>query len=73
MFTHRSTALLDRVSSAKTHGNFLTLKQNEWLEPTTIKQVPFLKLENINFTSAECSLKLYREQMRLKSDNQLTN
>lgn len=48
-----------------------TSKPNEWLQPKTIKQVPFLRLEDIDFTSAESSMKLYREQMQLKSDSQL--
>ena len=35
-----------------------TSKPNEWLGPTTIKQVPFLRLEDIDFSSAEFSIKL---------------
>ena len=47
-----------------------TSKPNEWLQPRTIKQVPFLRLEDIDFTSAECSMKkLYKQQMcQLQSD-----
>ena len=51
-----------------------TSKPNEWLQPRTIKQVPFLRLEDIDFTSAECSMKkLYKQQMcQLQSDNELS-
>ena len=42
-----------------------TSKPNEWLQPKTIKQIPFLRLEDIDFTSAESSMimKLCKQQM----------
>ena len=40
-----------------------TSKPNEWLQPKTIKQVPFLRLEDIDFTSAESCMKLCKQQM----------
>ena len=50
-----------------------TSKPNEWLQPRAIKQVPFLRLEDMNFTSAECNMKLCKQQMfQLHSGNKLS-
>ena len=38
-----------------------TSKTNLWIEPRTVKQVPYLRLEEINFTSAEQTLKDYKQ------------
>ena len=40
-----------------------TSKPNEWLQPKITKQIPFLRLEDIDFTSAESSMKLCKQQM----------
>lgn len=46
-----------------------TSKPNEWLQPKTIKQVPFLRLEDIDFTSAECSMKLCRQKLQSANEH----
>ena len=38
-----------------------TSKSNTWLEPSTVKQAPYLRLEDISFTSAEQTMKEYRK------------
>ena len=42
-----------------------TLRPNEWLQPQTTKQVPTLRLDVINFTSVEESIRMHKLQTLL--------
>ena len=42
-------------------------KTNLWIEPHIVKHVPYLRLEEINFTSAEQTLKDYKQPLQQSS------
>ena len=73
LFYHPSEYQVQRHTAVSS-----TSKPNEWLQPRTIKQVPFLRFEDIDFTSAECSMKNYISMQQMcqlqsdQSDNELS-
>ena len=59
MFAYWCAVVLDRVCRTKQDEESCTSKVNKWIEPLTIKKVPCLPLDTIDFTSSEKRMKLY--------------
>ena len=55
-----------RVSST---NNCCTSQPNQWLKPNHVRQVPYLELERIDFTTAEKSMKCFYSQHEITAIN----